>query len=114
MLIKAHVKSMHHQPAPVGHRLYAVFETAEQDVLGIWTSIKSQDVLQVGDQVLLERNRSGHLRLALRPLPYAAQLSIFGFLNRTLLRSQQAASYVDPADPVSMQSQPSGWRRDIR
>lgn len=108
MLIKAHVISMHYQPAPAGHRLYAVFETAEQDTLGIWTSIRSQDMLHVGDQVLLERNRSGRLRLALKPLPCAVQLNIFSFLNRTFLRSHS----IEPAPISSASSQPAPLQRD--
>lgn len=109
MLIKAHVISMHYQPAPAGHRLYAVFETAEQNTLGIWTSINSQDMLHVGDQVLLERNRSGRLRLALKPLPYAVQLRLFSFLNRAFLRSRP----IEPAPISSASSQSTPFRRDI-
>lgn len=100
---------MHYQPAPAGHRLYAVFETAEQDTLGIWTSINSQDILHVGDQVLLKRNRSGRLRLALKPLPYAVQLSIFSFLNRAFLRSRS----IEPSPIPTANSQPTPLHRDI-
>lgn len=109
MLIKAHVTSMHCQPAPAGHRLYAVFETAEQDTLGIWTSISSQDMLHVGDQVLLERNHSGRLRLALKPLPYAVQLKVFSFLNRAFLRSRS----IEPAPISSASSHSAPLRRNI-
>lgn len=110
MFIKAHVISMHHQPAPAGHRLYAVFETAEQDVLGIWMSVQSQDLLHVGDQVWLDRDRFGRLRLALKPLPCAVQLGLFGWLNRMILRSRPA----HPSSPSLVGSQPTPLHQDSR
>lgn len=102
---------MHYQPASAGYRLYAVFQTAKQDVLGIWTNVESQHCLNLGDQVLLERNHSGRLRLALTPLPYSVQLSIFRFLNRTILRSHSTHSSPSSSNA---QAEPTALPQDIR
>lgn len=102
---------MHYQPAPAGQRLYAVFETAEQDVLGIWMSIKSQDVLHIGDQVWLDRDRWGRLRLALKPLPCAMQLGLFGWINRVFLRSRPV---VHPPSPSLAGTRPTTLHQDSR
>lgn len=86
-MIAARITSIQVVATPSGDRLYAVFKTTRQGKeMGIWLQPGHLNLknMHVGDWVLLQRNSSGYLRLALAPLPHLTQLKLFSCLNRGL------------------------------
>jgi len=61
MQVKAHVTDVHQFDTARGHRLYTVFRTLDGCEIAVWTSDPDLQRPQIGDPVMLTRDRQGSL-----------------------------------------------------